>query len=92
MNAVQLRRIDENLPRLRLFKSRERLEALLRHAAAEELSHPRVLSFSMVRIPGSRSLPWLHVRDEVAGRQGRVRGERARISLASEFENGGASC
>ena len=38
MNAVQLQRIDENLQRLRLFKSRERLEALLQHAAAEELS------------------------------------------------------
>ena len=39
MNAVQLQRIDENLQRLRLFKSRERLEALLQHAAAEELSY-----------------------------------------------------
>ena len=39
MNAVQLQRIDENLQRLRLFKSRERLEALLQQAAAEELSY-----------------------------------------------------
>ena len=39
MNAVQLERIDENLQRLRLFKSRERLEALLQHAAAQELSY-----------------------------------------------------
>ena len=39
MNAVQLERIDENLQRLRLFKSRERLEALLQQAAAEELSY-----------------------------------------------------
>ncbi len=43
MNAVQLQRIDENLQRLRLFKSRERLEALLQHAAAEELSYAEFL-------------------------------------------------
>ena len=39
MNVVQLQRIDENLQRLRLFKSRERFEALLQHAAVEEFSY-----------------------------------------------------
>jgi DNA replication protein DnaC len=39
MNAGQLERLSEHLQRLRLFKSRERLEALLQQAAAEELSY-----------------------------------------------------
>jgi DNA replication protein DnaC len=39
MNAVQLERLSEHLQRLRLFKSRERLEALLQQAATEELSY-----------------------------------------------------
>ena len=39
MNAVQLQRIDQSLQRLRLFKTRDRLEALLWQAAAEELSY-----------------------------------------------------
>ena len=43
MNAVQLQRIDENLQRLRLFKYRERLEALLQQATAEELSYAEFL-------------------------------------------------
>ena len=43
MNAVQLQHIDENLQCLRLFKSRERLEALLQQAATEELSYAEFL-------------------------------------------------
>ena len=43
MNAIQLQRVDENLQRLRLFKSRDRLEALLQQAAAEELSYADLL-------------------------------------------------
>lgn len=39
MNAGQFERLTEHLTRLRLFKSRERLEALLQQAAAEELSY-----------------------------------------------------
>jgi len=39
MNAVQLERLGEQLQRLRLFKSRERLEALLQEAAAQEASY-----------------------------------------------------
>jgi hypothetical protein len=34
MNAGQLERLSEQLLKLRLFKSRERLEALLQHADA----------------------------------------------------------
>lgn len=37
MNAVQRQRTDENLRRLRLFKSRDCFEALLQQFAAEEL-------------------------------------------------------
>ncbi len=39
MNAGQLERLHENLQRLRLFKSRERLEALLQEASTKELPY-----------------------------------------------------
>src|SRR5712692_7857847 len=39
MNPVQLERLNEQLQRLRLFKSRERLEALLQEATAQELGY-----------------------------------------------------
>jgi DNA replication protein DnaC len=39
MNALQLERLGEHLQRLRLFKSRERLEALLQTAATKEASY-----------------------------------------------------
>lgn len=39
MNAGQFERLTEHLTRLRLFKSRERMEALLQQAATEELSY-----------------------------------------------------
>ncbi len=39
MNPLQLERLSEQLQRLRLFKSRERLEALLQEASGEELSY-----------------------------------------------------
>src|SRR6476661_10997658 len=39
MNAGQLERLGEHLLKLRLFKSRERLEALLQDAAARELAY-----------------------------------------------------
>jgi DNA replication protein DnaC len=39
MNAGQFERLQDSLTRLRLLKSRERLEALLQAASAEELSY-----------------------------------------------------
>jgi DNA replication protein DnaC len=39
MNPAQLERLSEHLHKLRLFKSRERLEALLQQAAAKETSY-----------------------------------------------------
>src|SRR5689334_8985369 len=39
MNAGQLERLGEHLLKLRLFKSRERLEALLQDAATKELAY-----------------------------------------------------
>jgi DNA replication protein DnaC len=39
INPAQLERLGEHLLKLRLFKSRERLEALLQHAAAQELAY-----------------------------------------------------
>lgn len=39
MNPAQLERLSEHLVKLRLFKSRERLEALLQHAAEKKLAY-----------------------------------------------------
>ena len=39
MNVTQFERLQEQLSRLRLIKSRERLEALLQEATSEQLSH-----------------------------------------------------
>lgn len=39
MNPAQLERLREHLTRLRLLKSRERLDALLQEAAAKDLSY-----------------------------------------------------
>ena len=39
MNPAQLERLSEHLMKLRLLKSRERLEALLQDAAAKELAY-----------------------------------------------------
>jgi len=39
MNPAQLERLSEHLVKLRLFKSRERLEALLQRAAEQELAY-----------------------------------------------------
>ncbi len=39
MSAAQIERMQEQLQRLRLFKSRERLEALLQEASAQDLSY-----------------------------------------------------
>ena len=39
MTPAQIERLQEHLARLRLFKSRERLEALLQEAASKELSY-----------------------------------------------------
>ena len=39
MNPGQLERLSEHLLKLRLFKSRERLEALLQEAAEKELAY-----------------------------------------------------
>jgi len=39
MTAAQLERLQDHLHRLRLFKSRERLEALLQEATAKELPY-----------------------------------------------------
>jgi hypothetical protein len=46
MTAAQLERLQEHLQRLRLFKSRDRLEALLQDATTKELSESPRLSRS----------------------------------------------
>ena len=44
MKAAQLERLQDNLTRLRLFKSRERLEALLQEATGKEMSYADFLN------------------------------------------------
>jgi DNA replication protein DnaC len=48
MNPAQLERLAEHLLKLRLFKSRERLEALLQQAASEELAYADFLELLLV--------------------------------------------
>ncbi len=48
MNPAQLERLCEHLLKLRLFKSRDRLEALLQEAAAKELAYSDFLEQVLV--------------------------------------------
>lgn len=48
MSAGQMERIQENLQRLRLFKGRERIEALLQEASSKELSYADFLDGLLV--------------------------------------------
>jgi hypothetical protein len=52
MTAAQLERLQEHLQRLRLFKSRDRLEALLQEATGKELP-PRSASATSRDTAGS---------------------------------------
>lgn len=56
MSAAQLERLQEHLQRLRLFKVRERLEALLQDATAKETPYADFLETDRVRDSGFRGL------------------------------------
>ena len=52
MSAGQLERLQEQMQRLRLFKSRERLEALLQDATAKDVCQLRRLGAGPPRVRG----------------------------------------
>ena len=55
MSAAQLERLQEQMQRLRLFKSRERLEALLQDATAQDVSYADFLDTLLAEEAASKT-------------------------------------
>lgn len=66
MNAGQLERLGENLQRLRLFKSRERLEAMLQEAATREMSYADFLDAVLTEEVASKTQKNVTMRTSLA--------------------------
>ena len=66
MNAVQLERLQESLGRLRLFKSRERLEALLQEATTQELPYADFLDRLLTEEVSSKTAKNILMRTHLA--------------------------
>ncbi|MEK7316523.1 MAG: IS21-like element helper ATPase IstB [Candidatus Eisenbacteria bacterium] len=66
MSAVQLERLGEQLYRLRLFKSRERLEALLQEATTGELPYAEFLDRLLTEEVASKTLKNVTMRTHLA--------------------------
>ncbi len=66
MNAAQLERLRDQLTRLRLVKSRERLEALLQEAAAKELSYADFLDHVLSEEVASKAAQNITMRTSLA--------------------------
>jgi DNA replication protein DnaC len=66
MMAAQLERLQEHLQRLRLFKSRERLEALLQDATAKELSYADFLDQVLTEEVASKTAKHVTMRTQLA--------------------------
>ncbi|MFQ5520336.1 MAG: IS21-like element helper ATPase IstB [Candidatus Methylomirabilia bacterium] len=66
MSAAQLERLGEHLQRLRLFKSRERLEALLQEATAKELSYADFLDQVLTEEVASKTAKHVTMRTQLA--------------------------
>lgn len=66
MSAAQLERLHEHLQRLRLFKSRERLEALLQEATAKELSYADFLDQVLSEEVASKTAKHVTMRTQLA--------------------------
>lgn len=66
MNAPQLERLHEHLQRLRLFKSRERLEALLQDATSKELSYADFLDQVLSEEVASKTAKHVTMRTQLA--------------------------
>jgi DNA replication protein DnaC len=66
MMAAQLERLQEHLQRLRLFKSRERLEALLQDATTKELSYADFLDQVLTEEVASKTAKHVSMRTQLA--------------------------
>lgn len=66
MSAVQLERLGEQLHRLRLFKSRERLEAILQEATTGELPYAEFLDRLLTEEVASKTLKNVTMRTHLA--------------------------
>lgn len=66
MMAVQLERLQEYLQRLRLFKSRERLEALLQDATTKELSYADFLDLVLTEEVAAKTTKNVTMRTSLA--------------------------
>jgi DNA replication protein DnaC len=66
MTAAQFERLQEHLQRLRLFKSRERLEALLQDATAKECSYADFLDQVLTEEVASKTAKHVSMRTQLA--------------------------
>src|SRR5437016_8890998 len=66
MSAAQIERLQEHLQRLRLFKSRERLEALLQDATAKECSFADFLDQVLSEEVASKTAKHVTMRTQLA--------------------------
>ena len=66
MTAGQLERLQEHLQRLRLFKSRERLEALLQDATAKEASYADFLDLLLGEEVAAKTAKHITMRTHLA--------------------------
>ena len=66
MKAAQLERLHEHLQRLRLFKSRERLEALLQEATTKELTFADFLDQVLTEEVASKTAKHVTMRTQLA--------------------------
>src|SRR5688572_10370627 len=66
MNAAQLERLQEHLVRLRLLKSRERLEALLQEASTKELPYADFLDQLLTEEVASKTAKNVTMRTNLA--------------------------
>ena len=66
MSAAQLERLQEQMQRLRLFKSRERLEALLQDATAKEASYADFLDTLLSEEVASKTAKHVTMRTHLA--------------------------
>ncbi len=66
MTPAQLERLGEHLQRLRLFKSRERLEALLQEAATQELPYVDFLERVLSEEVASKTAKHISMRTSLA--------------------------
>jgi DNA replication protein DnaC len=66
VKAAQLERLQEHLQRLRLFKSRERLEALLQDATTKELSYADFLDGVLTEEVASKTAKHVTMRTHLA--------------------------